>query len=84
MTTYTHNARTLGEIAVLQAKINRLKDLLPLLPFKKVNFFFYGTNGVFVGLDQSMLPFDMGIEIGILIEASIEHYENQLKELKNF
>lgn len=81
MTTYQTNARILGEIANLQAKVNHLKNLLAFKPFKKGTFFFYGNDGTFIGLEQSHLPFDMGTELEILLNESITWYQDQIIEL---
>jgi hypothetical protein len=76
--------RTMRQMAELQAKKTRLEDLFALMPYDKATFFFYGKDGTFVSLDQSMLPFSMVIEMGILIDSSIQYYEEQIKELSNY
>jgi len=76
-----NNARIMREMAELQAKQNRLQDLKALMPYEKATFFFYGKEGTFISIDQSMLPFDMTIEMGILIESSIDYLTHQIKDL---
>jgi hypothetical protein len=78
-----NNARIMRQMAELQAKKNRLQDLWALRPFKKATFFFYAKDETFISLDQTMLPFDMTIEMAVLIESSIEFLDYQIKELSN-
>ena len=77
------DAQILCNIADLQAKKKRLTDLLALMPFKTPTFFFYGKDGTFISLDQSLTPFDLAIEMGILLEASADYLQNQIIEQSN-
>lgn len=70
-------------IQYLETKVARLKAILALAPFKNVNFFYYGSNGSFVGIDQSMFAIDISNEMKLLLEESIEIFENDINQLKD-
>lgn len=77
------DSKILGEIASLQHKILRLEALRDLAPFEQCHFFFYSRSGKFLSLNENDVPFDLAIEIRILIDASIDHYQFEIKRLEN-
>jgi len=81
--TFNTDQKILGQIASAQSKIQRLETLRSLAPFEQCNFFFYGSGGKFLSINENDTPFDLAIEMRILIDASIEHYENEIKSLSN-
>ena len=76
------DANIISEIANLQAKIYQLNNLLVLAPYKDVNIFFYGTS-TFLSLTQDLLPFNLNIELNLLLIDSITCYEERIKDLEN-
>ena len=76
------DANIISEIANLQAKIFQLNNLLVLAPYKDVNIFFYG-NSTFLALTQDLLPFNLNIELNLLLTDSITCYEERIKDLEN-
>lgn len=79
----TTDSKILGEIASLQHKILKLEALRDLAPFEQCHFFFYSSSGRFLSLNENDVPFDLAIEIRILIDASIDHYQFEIKRLEN-
>jgi hypothetical protein len=79
----TRSEYILIRISDLEKKITYLKAILALQPFSKVNFFFYGSNGTFCGLDQSNFDFNMAAEVKIFIEDSIQTMETDIIAYKN-
>jgi hypothetical protein len=77
------DSKILGEIAILQSKILRLEALRDLTPFEQCTFFFYSRSGKFLSLNENDVPFDLAIEIRILLDASLEHYQFEIKRLEN-
>jgi hypothetical protein len=75
------DANIISEIANLQAKIFQLNNLLVLAPYKDVNIFFYGTS-TFLALTQDLLPFNLNIELNLLLTDSITCYEERIKDLE--
>jgi len=81
--TLNTDTHVLSKIQVLQTKIQRLEALQCLAPFEQSNFFFYGSDGKFLAINENDVPFDLAIEIKILIDAAIDYYENEIKLLSN-
>jgi hypothetical protein len=81
--TFNTDTKILGQIASAQSKIQRLEALRSLAPFEQCTFFFYGFGGKFLSINENDTPFDLAIEMRILIDASIEYYENEIKSLEN-
>jgi len=77
------DSKILGEIASLQSKILRLEALRDLAPFEQCNFFFYSSSGKFLSVNENDVPFDLAIEIRILLDASLDHYQFEIKRLEN-
>jgi hypothetical protein len=71
----------LGEIADLQAKKNRLEHLMQLAPYRDINIFFYGSDK-FLAINQSDMPFNLNIELHMLLTESITHYEHMINNLE--
>lgn len=46
-----------------------------IYPFKNPTFFFYGKEGTFISLDQSMISYNLSYEISLLLEAAISDLE---------
>ena len=76
------DANIISEIANLQAKKIQLTTLLMLAPYKDVNIFFYGSDK-FLAMDQSLLPFNLNIELNLILTDSIICYEERIKDLEN-
>ena len=74
---------TIVSIQHLTTKVTRLKAILAITPFKNVNYFLYGSSGAFIGLDQSMFPMDLSNELKLLLQESIDIYENEIQQLHN-
>jgi hypothetical protein len=74
------DAQILGKIQALQAQKKRLYDIFALAPFKNPTFFFYGKEGTFVSLDQSMISYNLSFEISLLLEAAISDLEFEIIE----
>lgn len=81
--TFNTDAKILGKIASTQSKIQRLEALRSLTPFEQVTFFFYGSGGKFLSINENDIPFDLAFEIRILIDAAIDHYNIEIKTLEN-
>tara|TARA_R110002126_G_C10413867_1_gene496834 strand:+ start:1016 stop:1273 length:258 start_codon:yes stop_codon:yes gene_type:complete len=81
--TYNTDTKILGKIAAAQSKIQRLESLRSLAPYEQCTFFFYGSSGKFLSINENDVPFDLAIEMRILIDASIEHYEDEIQSLSN-
>jgi hypothetical protein len=77
---HNQDAQILGKIQALQAQKKRLYDIFALAPFKNPTFFFYGKEGTFVSLDQSMINFNLSYEIVLLLEAAVNDLEFQINE----
>lgn len=75
-----NDAQILGKIQALQAQKKRLEDLMALAPFKNPTFFFYGKEGTFISLDQSMISYNLSYEISLLLEAAISDLEFAIVE----
>ena len=65
----------------IEEKIKKLKAIMAIAPFQKVNLFMYGTNGAFIGLDQSNFLINLGSELKLLIEENIELLEIEKNNL---
>lgn len=76
------DANIISEIANLQAKKIQVTTLLMLAPYKDVNIFCYGSDK-FLALNQELLPFNLNIEINLLLSESITCYEQMIKDLEN-
>lgn len=74
------DSQILGKIQALQAQKKRLQDLFALAPYKNPTFFFYGKEGTFISLDQSMISYNLSYEILLLLEAAISDLEFQILE----
>ena len=74
-----NDAELISQLANYQAKILKIENLLKLAPFKEVNIFFYASE-MFCSVDQSMLPFNLGIEIDLLLRESINYYEQKIED----
>jgi hypothetical protein len=81
--TLNTDAHILSKIQALQIKIQRLEALQTLAPFEQCNFFFYGSGGKFLAVNENDVPFDLAIEIKILIDAAIDYYQDEIKSLSN-
>jgi hypothetical protein len=81
--TFNTDQKILGQIASAQSKIQRLEALRSLTPYEQVTIFFYGSGGKFLSLNENDIPFDLAFEIRILLDASIEHYNQEIKMLEN-
>lgn len=79
----TTNAAVLSQIANLQSKILRIQALRALAPFEQVNFFFYSSSGKFLSINENDVPFSLSIEIGLILDASLDHYNIEMKTLEN-
>lgn len=81
--TFNTDRKILGQIAAAQSKIQRLEALRSLSPFEQCTFFFYGSGGKFLSINENDIPFDLAFEIRILIDAAIDHYNHEIKTLEN-
>lgn len=81
--TFNTDRKILGQIAAAQSKIQRLEALRSLSPFEQCNFFFYGSGGKFLSINENDIPFDLAFEIRVLIDAAIDHYNHEIKALEN-
>jgi hypothetical protein len=81
--TFNTDTKILGQIASAQSKIQRLEALRSLAPYDQCTFFFYGSGGKFLSINENDVPFNLAIEMRILIDAAIEHYEDEIKALSN-
>jgi hypothetical protein len=81
--TFNTDSKILGKIAAAQSKIQRLEALRSLTPFEQVTFFFYGSGGKFLSINENDIPFDLSFEIRLLIDAAIDHYNIEIKALEN-
>jgi hypothetical protein len=81
--TFNTDSKILGKIAAAQSKIQRLEALRSLTPFEQVTFFFYGSGGKFLSINENDIPFDLAFEIRLLIDAAIDHYNIEIKALEN-
>jgi hypothetical protein len=77
-----NDADILRQVANLQAQILKCQNLLKLAPYSEVNIFFYAKE-LFCSIDQAMLPFNLGIEIDLLLRESINYYEQKIYDLEN-
>jgi len=75
-----NDAQILGKIQALQTQKKRLSNLMALAPFKNPTFFFYGKEGTFISLNQSMISYNLSYEISLLLEAAISDLEFQILE----
>jgi hypothetical protein len=74
-------AQVIATIKQMQNKINKLEQVLSCYPFNGVNLFFYGSNGVFNGLNQLDFPFSLSSEIKIFMEDSIASMKDEILQL---
>jgi len=81
--TLNTDQKILGQIAAAQSKIQRLEALRSLAPYDQCHFFFYGSGGKFLSINENDVPFNLAIEMRILIDAAIDHYEDEIKSLSN-
>jgi hypothetical protein len=79
--TFNTDTKVLGQIAATQSKIQRLEALRSLAPYEQCTFFFYGSGGKFLSINENDVPFNLAFEMRILIDAAIEHYEYEIKGL---
>jgi len=77
--TKRNDAELISQLANYQAKILQIENLLKLAPYSEVNIFFYAKE-MFCSVDQSMLPFNLGIEIDLLLRESINYYEQKIED----
>lgn len=77
--TKRNDADIISQLANYQAKILQIENLLKLAPYSEVNIFFYAKE-MFCSVDQSMLPFNLGIEIDLLLRESINYYEQKIED----
>jgi hypothetical protein len=77
--TKRNDAEIISQLANYQAKILKIENLLKLAPYSEVNIFFYAKE-MFCSVDQSMLPFNLGIEIDLLLRESINYYEQKIED----
>lgn len=77
--TKRNDADIISLLANYQAKILQIENLLKLAPYSEVNIFFYAKE-MFCSVDQSMLPFNLGIEIDLLLRESINYYEQKIED----
>ncbi len=77
--TKRNDAEIISKLANYQAKILKIENLLKLAPYSEVNIFFYAKE-MFCSVDQSMLPFNLGIEIDLLLRESINYYEQKIED----
>ena len=77
--TKRNDADIISKLANYQAKILKIENLLKLAPYSEVNIFFYAKE-MFCSVDQSMLPFNLGIEIDLLLRESINYYEQKIED----
>ena len=77
--TKRNDADIISQLANYQAKILQIENLLKLAPYSEVNIFFYAKE-LFCSVDQSMLPFNLGIEIDLLLRESINYYEQKIED----
>ena len=77
--TKRNDADIISQLANYQAKILKIENLLKLAPYSEVNIFFYAKE-MFCSVDQSMLPFNLGIEIDLLLRESINYYEQKIED----
>jgi len=77
--TKRNDAEIISQLANYQAKILQIENLLKLAPYSEVNIFFYAKE-MFCSVDQSMLPFNLGIEIDLLLRESINYYEQKIED----
>jgi hypothetical protein len=77
--TKRNDADIISQLANYQAKILQIENLLKLAPYSEVNIFFYAKE-MFCSVDQSMLPFNLGIEIDLLLSESINYYEQKIED----
>jgi len=70
-----NDAQILAKIQALQFQKKRLQNLFSLAPYKNPTFFFYGKDGTFISLDQSIVPFNLSYEIILILEAAISDLE---------
>ena len=73
------DGQLITDLANYQAKILKIENLLKLAPYSEVNIFFYAKE-MFCSVDQSMLPFNLGIEIDLLLRESINYYEQKIED----
>ena len=77
----------LTEIVRIESKLDLLKNVYSLKPYKNVKILFSGFNEIGVEqmiiLDASNFPFSLNAELINLIEDSIEDYYRDLSSLKN-
>ena len=81
--TFNTDAHILSQIQALQMKIQRLEALKILSPYDQCHFFFYGSGGKFLSINENDVPFNLAFEIQVLIKAAIDHYECEIKSLSN-
>lgn len=81
--TFNTDRKILGQIAATQSKIQRLEALRTLSPFEQCTFFFYGSGGKFLSINENDIPFDLSYEIRLLLDAAIDHYNNEILVLEN-
>lgn len=74
-----NDAEIISQLANYQAKILKIENLLKLAPYSEVNIFFYAKE-LFCSIDQAMLPFNLGIEIDLLLKESINYYEQKIED----
>jgi hypothetical protein len=69
----------LTDIHAIEKKLDYLKNLQSLKEIKEVKIYFksktFDHRGVFIDIDQSNIPFNLGTEIMNLITDSIDQYE---------
>jgi hypothetical protein len=73
------DGQLITDLANYQAKILKIENLLKLAPYSEVNIFFYAKE-LFCSIDQAMLPFNLGIEIDLLLRESINYYEQKIED----
>ena len=77
----------LTEIVRIESKLDLLKQVYSLTPYKNVKILFSGSNELGVEqmiiLDSSNFPFNLNAELINLIEDSVEDYYRDLSSLKN-
>lgn len=76
-------SQLLPYLADLQSRIIILKKLQSQLKeLQQINAITIQCDGIVVTIDQKLIPFNLDQEISILIQDSIEHWDNTSKNLE--